>query len=162
VPFLIAMDDPSVVEQFWPLAVTGTFALLGVSFGKAWERRGGSAAWLRAQRLEAYAGYLEAHHKFWGQAGTVYRLPLSDPSRPDAEEQLWEMMASIARGRARVDLVGPPSVARATQAWMDTSSEVRWFVKSNVGTVLLGTAKGRADNMGHDSFSTAARAVFQG
>lgn len=160
---VFAAPSTPVVDQLWPLAVTGIFTLLGVGLGKTWERRGGDAAWLREQRLRAYSEFLAAVHACWSHAGTIDLLAMSDPRRAEGMDQFWRLTGDMARAKARVDVVGPKSVAQTSGQCAKACSDLRKALRTKaMSGPLEATSEGAAVRRLHEDFSVQAGMIVQG
>jgi hypothetical protein len=149
--------DPSVVEQFGPYVVSGVIALVGVWLGKLWERRGGTEAWRRDQRLAAYAGMLGSVQGV--VAATVDLYQADDARKATLEPEVDLAMTEVRRQKARVELLGPDDASSAGGAWYLSLLALVAAASSTQGTIqeFQRTGWWSSYSQGYDEFLAAAR-----
>lgn len=115
---IFGTEDPAVIEELWPIAAAGTFALIGAWLGKFWEHRGGHAAWLNDQRLEAYVNFVDASETLSRAAYERYRSPDAE-SHAERLGALNDALSSVRRWDAQITILGPAEAAAAASGVVD-------------------------------------------
>lgn len=100
--------EQSLIEQLTPWIASGVIAIAGILIGRRIESRSAHAAWLRDQRLRAYAEAVAASREFRSKVAEMYH----SPSR-DSGEVVLSAANQIGNRLSMIDLVGPQRVASA-------------------------------------------------